>query len=199
MTQDEVLELYRSCGALKEGHFRLSSGLHSPTYFQSARALSHPGNAKILGKALALNWLPSMFDVVLAPALGGIIIAHEVGRAYDKPVLFAERHPTDFVLRRGFALEPGQRVLLVEDVVTTAGSIVALAVLVEAAGAKVVGCGCLIDRRSSSVGGLDPITLVSLAKMAVPAYKPEECTQCLAGVPLEAPGSRHRKGDACSG
>ena len=190
MNQDEVLSLYRASGALKEGHFRLSSGLHSGMYFQSALVLARPRDAGALGAALAARYRASDVDVVIGPAMGAIIIAHEVGRALDRPVLFAERVEDRFALRRGFAVAPGERVLLVEDVLTTGGSILELARVIEAAGAQVAGLGCLVDRRGPEHDLPHP--LESLARVEVPTWKPDACPKCAAGAPMDAPGSRKR-------
>lgn len=191
MSADEVLALYRETGALKEGHFRLSSGLHSDRYFQSALVLSRPRDAEKLGAALGARFDASAVDAVVGPAMGAILVAHEVGRALDRPVMFAERVEDAFKLRRGFALEPRERVLLVEDVLTTGGSILELAALVESLGATVAGLGCLVDRRGKDRALPHP--LIALATVEVPAWKPEECPRCRAGAPLDAPGSRKRR------
>ncbi|MBI4863225.1 MAG: orotate phosphoribosyltransferase [Candidatus Riflebacteria bacterium] len=157
MTEAEVLELYRSTGALREGHFRLSSGLHSPGYFQSALVLARPALAGRLGEALAARFDRQGVDLVLGPALGAVIVAHEVGRALERDALFAERVDDRFCLRRGFAISPGERVLLVEDVLTTGRSILELARLVEASQGRVAGLACLVNRMvaGTDLGPLD--------------------------------------------
>ena len=191
MLSSQVLDLYRESGALKEGHFRLSSGLHSDKYFQSALVLAQPRFAARLGAALASRFKADDVDVVIGPAMGAIIIAHEVGRALDRPVLFAERVDDRFALRRGFAVHAGERALLVEDVLTTGGSILELASVIESSGAKVVALGCLVDRRGKG----HPISppLESLAQVEVPTWKPDACPRCLAGAPMDVPGSRKRQ------
>lgn len=190
MNPSHVLDLYRASGALKEGHFRLSSGLHSNMYFQSALVLARPRDASTLGAALAACFDASKIDVVIGPAMGAIIIAHEVGRALDRPVLFAERVDDKFALRRGFAVSPGERALLVEDVLTTGGSILELAAVIEKAGATIAGFGCLVDRRADRKSlGHD---LRSLAQVDVPTWKPDDCPKCKAGAPMDVPGSRKR-------
>lgn len=190
MNQDQVLDLYRASGALKEGHYRLSSGLHSGMYFQSALVLSRPRDAEALGAALGARFAAAGVDVVIGPAMGAIIVAHEVGRAMNRPVLFAERVDDAFMLRRGFAVAPGERVLLVEDVLTTGGSILELAAVIEAAGARIAGLGCLVDRRS--VDRPLPHELQALARVEVPTWNPEACPRCHAGASMDVPGSRKR-------
>src|SRR5215217_2607916 len=154
MTNDEVLAEFRNAGALLEGHFILSSGLHSRRYLQCARVLMDGARAERLARALAAA-LPlatrEAVDVVVSPAMGGVIIGHEMGRALGKPAMFVERPDGVFHLRRGFALEPGQRVLMVEDVVTTGLSSREAIAAIEAAGGVVVGAASLVDRSNGAV------------------------------------------------
>jgi len=188
MTDTEVLDLFRQSGALLEGHFRLSSGLHSDRYLQSALVLQHPDFAEQLGRALAQRTVHLQATAVLSPALGGIVIGQEVGRALQIRALFAERQDGALTLRRGFALDPGDRVLVVEDVITTGGSTRETIAVAEAAGAKVLGAAAIIDR-GSDAARLN-IPLQSLVKMDVPAYPPESCPLCKRGLPVVKPGSR---------
>jgi orotate phosphoribosyltransferase len=190
MDQERVLDHYRHTGALQEGHFRLSSGLHSDRYFQSARVLAHPDIAGELGAALADQCRRFGPDVVIGPAMGAIIIAHEVARALKRPAFFAERVNDRFTLRRGFAIEKGQTVLLVEDVLTTGGSILELEGVVTELGGAVVGMACVVDRRDADVlvGGRH--ALARLARVAVCTWKPEDCPLCAKGCPIDVPGSR---------
>src|SRR5215831_4432783 len=146
MTDTEVLDLFRRSGALLEGHFRLSSGLHSDRYLQSALVLQHPDFAEQLGRALANGTAHLQPTAVLSPALGGIVIGQEVGRALQIRALFAERQDGALTLRRGFTLTPRDRVLVVEDVITTGGSTRETIAVAEAAGARVVGAAAIIDR-----------------------------------------------------
>src|SRR5204862_3420710 len=151
MTRDEVLDLFRRSGALLEGHFRLTSGLHSPGYLQCALVLAQPESAERLGRAIGERVRAVRPTVVLSPAIGGIVIGHEVGRALGVRALFAERQDGQLTLRRGFTLSESDRVLVVEDVLTTGGSTRETMQVARAAGAHVVGAASIVDR---SGGGL---------------------------------------------
>jgi orotate phosphoribosyltransferase len=188
MTDTEVLDLFRQSGALLEGHFRLSSGLHSDRYLQSALVLQHPDFAGQLGRALAKRTAHLQATAVLSPALGGIVIGQEVARALQIRALFAERQDVALTLRRGFTLARGDRVLIVEDVITTGGSTRETIAVAEAAGARVIGAAAIIDRGSDAARLNVP--LQSLVKMEVPAYPPESCPLCEKGIPVVKPGSR---------
>ena len=188
MTEPEVLDLFRQSGALLEGHFRLSSGLHSGRYLQSALVLQHPELAERLGAALADRTRHLQATAVLSPALGGIVIGQEVGRALHVRALFAERQEGSLVLRRGFTLSPSDRVLIVEDVITTGGSTRETIEVAEAAGARVLGAAAIIDRGADAARLLVP--LQTLVRLQVPAYPPESCPLCAQGVPVVKPGSR---------
>src|SRR5204862_978535 len=146
LSERETLELYEKTGALMRGHFRLTSGLHSDIYLQSALVLQYPEHAARLGEALAAPYTDARAQTVLAPAIGGILVSHEVARALGVRALFTEREGGTMRLRRGFALAPAERCLVVEDVMTTGGSIREVVSCVEAAGGAVVGVGSLIDR-----------------------------------------------------
>src|SRR5918993_2505664 len=191
MTEAEVLTIFRQSGALLEGHFRLSSGLHSPGYLQCALVLQHPRLAEALGAALGNLVRPLGAVTVLSPALGGIVIGQEVGRALGVRAIFAERQEGMLTLRRGFALDPGERVLVVEDVVTTGGSTRETMDVARAAGAIVVGACAIVDR-SGGKQGLD-VPFHALLPMEVKAYKEEECPLCKQGLPVVKPGSRATK------
>ena len=188
MTDTEVLNLFRQAGALLEGHFKLSSGLHSDRYLQSALVLQHPDFAEQLGRALADRTKHLQPTAVLSPALGGIVIGQEVGRALQVRALFAERQDGTLSLRRGFTLDPADRVLIVEDVITTGGSTRETIAVAEAAGAQVIGAASIIDR-GSDPGRLD-VPLQSLVKMQVTAHDPASCPFCAQGLPVVKPGSR---------
>jgi len=188
MTDTEVLNLFRQAGALLEGHFKLSSGLHSDRYLQSALVLQHPDFAEQLGRALADRTKHLQPTAVLSPALGGIVIGQEVGRALQVRALFAERQDGTLSLRRGFTLDPADRVLIVEDVITTGGSTRETIAVAEAAGAQVIGAASIIDR-GSDPGRLD-VPLQSLVKMQVTAHDPASCPFCAQGIPVVKPGSR---------
>ena len=188
MDQDAVLDLFRKSGALLEGHFRLSSGLHSDRYLQSALVLQYPEFADALGQALAARTRHLQPTVVLSPALGGIVIGQEVGRALGVRSIFAERQDGTLVLRRGFTLDGSDRVLVVEDVITTGGSTRETAAVAESFGALVTGAAAIIDR------GSDPARLnmptQSLVRLEVPTYAPEACPHCAKGTAIVKPGSR---------
>jgi|SRR5687767_3362507 orotate phosphoribosyltransferase len=188
LTSDTVLDVFRRLGALHEGHFRLTSGLHSPGYLQCALVLQYPREAEGLGAALAEQTSALRADVVLSPALGGIVIGQEVGRALGVRAIFAERQEGSLSLRRGFSLLPADRVLVVEDVVTTGGSTRETIDVARVAGATVVGAASIIDR-SGGNQGLD-VPYHSLATVVFPTYQPEACPLCAAGKPIVKPGSR---------
>src|SRR5689334_2057565 len=182
MTANQVLDLFRESGALLEGHFKLSSGLHSDRYLQSALVLQHPDFAEQLGRALGERTRHFQATAVLSPALGGIVIGQEVGRALHVRALFAERQEGKLSLRRGFTLEPADRVLVVEDVITTGGSTRETIAVAEAAGAQVVGAASIIDRGGD--GGRLDVPLQTLVKMEVAAYDPSSCPICAKGIPV---------------
>jgi len=188
LDSNAVLDLFRQSGALLEGHFRLSSGLHSGRYLQSALVLQYPEFAAALGGALAARTRHLQATAVLSPALGGIVIGQEVARALGVRALFAERQDGSLTLRRGFALDSTDRVLVVEDVITTGGSTRETIDVAQAAGAHVLGAAAIIDR------GTDPARLhvptVTLVQLDVPTYQPEACPLCAKDIPLVKPGSR---------
>jgi orotate phosphoribosyltransferase len=188
MDQDATLALFGRSGALLEGHFKLSSGLHSGGYLQSALVLQNSADAAALGAALGAWSAPLRPDIVLSPALGGVIIGHEVGRALRVRAIFAERAGGTLTLRRGFSLVPSERVLVVEDVVTTGGSTRETIDVAGAAGAQVVGAVAIIDR---SGGAADlSVPFHALAHVSLPTYDPSTCPLCAQGLPLTKPGSR---------
>ena len=191
MTDDEILEEFRSADALLEGHFILSSGLRSPRYLQCARLLMDPRRAERVAAALAQKLpseVPESVDVVISPAMGGVIIGHEMGRALGRPAMFVERPQGKFELRRGFGIGRGQRVLLVEDVVTTGLSSREAIAAIEEAGGQVVAACALVDRSSGSASLGVPFT--ALIRIDVPAYDPDEVPPELASIPAVKPGSR---------
>jgi orotate phosphoribosyltransferase len=189
LTQPEVLQLCAERGAYLRGHFRLTSGLHSAEYLQCALLLCDPPVAERLGQALAAQCPGRPVDLVAAPALGGLIIGHEVARALGCRFLFTERDANGgMALRRGFQVRPGEKAVVIEDVVTTGGSTRETIDVLRAAGADVVGAGSLFDR---SGGKADlGIPRVALATLEVVAYPPENCPLCAAGHPVTKPGSR---------
>ncbi len=187
--QRRAAEILEQTHALMEGHFVLSSGRHSGEYCQCARALERPEHAEELGRMLADLFRDEAVDVVVSPAIGGIIIGHEVARALGVRSLFAERENGKMALRRGFRLAPGERVLIVEDVVTTGGSVKEVAELVQASGAAVVGFGFILDRSGGVLDLGAPTRSLHAANMK--SYPPDECPICRAGgPPAVKPGSR---------
>jgi orotate phosphoribosyltransferase len=191
MTDDEILTEFRAADALLEGHFILSSGLRSPRYLQCARVLMDPVRAERLAQALAAK-LPAdvrnRIDAVVSPAMGGVIIGHEMGRALGRPAMFLERPQGTFELRRGFRLDPGTRVLMVEDVVTTGLSSREAIEAVRAAGGEVVAEAALVDR-SGGTADLG-VPFCPLIRIDVPAYAADALPPELAAIPPIKPGSR---------
>ena len=191
MTENEILEIFRQHSAVLEGHFILSSGLHSDRYIQCALVLQHPRVAEQLCSELAAKLRHLGAKVVAAPALGGVIVSHEVARALGVRALFTERQEGAMTLRRGFSLEPGEPTLVVEDVVTTGGSTRETMTAVEQAGGRIVGGGSLIDRSGGNVDlGVPRAALVILE---VKNYDPADCPLCKSGTPAVKPGSRVKK------
>jgi orotate phosphoribosyltransferase len=185
--RDDLLALFRRSGALLEGHFRLSSGLHSSGYLQSALVLQHPADAETLGGALADLARPLRPTVVLSPALGGIVIGQEVARALGVRAIFAERQEGALRLRRGFTLAPADRVLVVEDVVTTGGSTRETMRVASEAGATIAGAAAIVNR---AVGVPFEVPFHALLEIDLPTYTPESCPLCAQGLALVKPGSR---------
>jgi len=191
MTEDEILAEFRAAEALLEGHFILSSGLRSSRYLQCARVLMDPTRAARLAEALA-GTIPAALragiEIVVSPAMGGVVIGHEMGRALGVEAIFVERPSGTFELRRGFRLAPGQKVLLVEDVVTTGLSSREAIAAVEAAGGQVIAAAALVDR-SNGAAAFD-IPFFPLLRLDVPAYAADSLPPKLAAIPAEKPGSR---------
>jgi len=190
---ESVLDLFRSTGAYLKGHFRLTSGLHSPEYLQCALVLQHPEAAEKLGRELAaeLRGLAGgKIDLVVSPALGGVIIGHEVARALGVRFLFTERDAATgrMTLRRGFATGAGERAVVVEDVITTGGSTRDVVGALRGSGAQVAAAGSIIDRSGGAAEVGVPRT--SLATLQAATYAPERCPQCARGIPVAKPGSR---------
>jgi orotate phosphoribosyltransferase len=188
MTRDELLDLFRRSGALLEGHFRLTSGLHSPGYLQCALVLQQPLDAERLGRAVADGARALGATVVLSPALGGVVIGHEVGRALGVRAIFAERQDGALMLRRGFVLGDRDRVLVVEDVLTTGGSTRETMQVARAAGARVVGAASIVDRSGGAASFDVPFT--ALLDIGLPTYEPGACPLCAQGMAVIKPGSR---------
>jgi orotate phosphoribosyltransferase len=187
-TAEDILDLFRRVGALLDGHFRLTSGLHSPGYLQCALVLQHPREAEACGAGIAERVRGLAPTVVLSPALGGIVIGHEVARSLGVRAIFAERQDGTLTLRRGFSLDAADRVLVVEDVVTTGGSTRETIEAARLAGARVVGAAAIIDR-SGGNQNLD-VPFHALATVSLPTYQPDACPLCARGEPVVKPGSR---------
>ena len=188
MNADQVIEKFRQTGALLEGHFRLTSGLHSSVYLQCALVLQHPRNAEEFAAAIAEKFQDANIETVASPAIGGIVIGHEVARALGARFIWTERDAGKMVLRRGFSVEPGERVLVVEDVVTTGGSTRETIAVLQEAGADVRGAASIIDRSSgkADVG----VPRIALATLDVPSVDPSDCEACKRGEAAIKPGSR---------
>ncbi len=191
MTQDEVLDIYQKTGALLTGHFLLSSGLHSERYLQSALVLQQPDIATRLCAALAEHFRDSTIDAVIAPALGGVFVSHETARALGVRALFAERVNGELTLRRGFTIKPGERILVVEDVITTGKSTRETIEVVKKANGVVVAAASLVDRSGGKAELGVPYR--SLVTLDVPSFTAEECPLCKAGSAPIKPGSRGLK------
>lgn len=192
LDQKEILQIFMDTGALLRGHFLLTSGKHSAQYMQCAQVLQYPRQAAQLGAELAAQFAGTGIETVIGPAMGGILVAHEVGRALGVKAIFTERQNGVMTLRRGFTLSPGQKVLVVEDVITTGGSVREVIAIVKEAGAIPVGVGVLVDR-SGGKADFDGLLLHSLLQMNIEAFEPENCPLCAQGLPWEKPGSRGSK------
>ncbi|WP_298686871.1 orotate phosphoribosyltransferase [uncultured Sphingomonas sp.] len=191
MTDDEVLAEFRAAKALLDGHFILSSGLRSPTYLQCARVLMDPRRAQRLCVELASRLTPAVHagvTAVVSPAMGGVIVGYEMARALGVEAMFVERPGGTFELRRGFSLSPGQKVLMMEDVVTTGLSSREAITAIEAAGGEVIAAACLVDRSGGKADVGVPLT--ALVTLNIPSYQPEDVPPALAAIPAIKPGSR---------
>ena len=188
LPKDQVLDIFRETKALLEGHFLLTSGLHSPQYFQCARVLQYPKYLHLFAGEIAKHFEYADVEVVISPAIGGIVVGTEVGRMLQVRTMFGERKDGKMELRRGFELIPGERVLVVEDVVTTGGSVFEVAELVKRGEAKLAGVGYIVDRSNGRINF--DAKHFSVLQLDVVAYKPDECPLCKEGVPVVKPGSR---------
>jgi len=188
MTEDKILTLMDELGALHSGHFLLSSGLHSDRYFQCARLLQFPELARELGAAMGGFFDDTAHDLVVSPAMGGILIGHEVARALGRRFLFTERKEGQMMIRRGFSLEKGEKVIIAEDVVTRGTSLLEVIAVLEEAGGQVVGLTSIIDRTGGDAGL--PMPLHALARVQVQTWKADDCPLCASGQELVKPGSR---------
>ncbi len=189
LTQEQALNCYKQTGAILKGHFKLTSGRHSDTYMQSAKLFIDTKQSEMVCKALAEKLAGEKIDMVVSPAVGGILMGYEVARQLGVPNIFAERENGEMTLRRGFSIEKGTKVVVVEDVVTTGGSVKEVVKLVQGLGAEVVAVASLVDRSNGAVDfGVKYVNLIS---MEVVSYDPEECPICKEGkMELVKPGSR---------
>lgn len=188
MNAEQVIDQFRTTGALLEGHFQLTSGLHSTVYLQCALVLQFPDKAESFGRAIAEKYQGQGIQLVASPAIGGIVIGHEVARALGARFVWAEREAGEMTLRRGFTISPGEKTLVVEDVITTGGSTRETIEVLRRAGADVIGAASIIDRSGGSADVSVPRT--SLASLKVLSVDASECDACKLGEPVVKPGSR---------
>lgn len=188
LPKEELLQIFRQTNALLDGHFLLTSGLHSPHYFQCAKVLQYPKYLHLFAGELAKHFEYSEIELVISPAIGGVVVGTEVGRMLDVRTIFAEREKGVMSLRRGFEMKKGERVLVVEDVVTTGGSVNEIIQLAKNANAKLAGVGYIVDR-SNGKTTFNAKTF-SVLQMDAVTYTPETCPLCKAGAPAIKPGSR---------
>ncbi|MFN2516285.1 MAG: orotate phosphoribosyltransferase [Pyrinomonadaceae bacterium] len=188
MRTEDVIRRFKETGALLEGHYVLSSGLHSSVYLQCALVLQYPGEAEEFGRGIAEHFRGQDIETVAAPAMGGIVIGHEVARALGRRFIWTERQNGEMTLRRGFSLSPAERILVVEDVVTTGGSTRETVGALRVGGGNVIGAASIIDRSSgkADVG----VPRIALATLDVPSVDPSVCDACERGEPAVKPGSR---------
>jgi len=186
-----MLDVFKKTGALLDGHFKLTSGRHSNTYFQCAKVLQYPEHLTTVCGTIARHFSGKSVETVISPAIGGVVVGTEVGRQLGVKTIFAERKEGIMTIRRGFSLEPNERVLVIEDVITTGGSVAEVIELIKLAGATLVGVGSVVDRSNGAVRLADDH--FSVLSMEVVSYTPEECPLCKDGVTIDAPGSRANK------
>ncbi|MEI8032459.1 MAG: orotate phosphoribosyltransferase [Chlorobiaceae bacterium] len=191
MSTTDLLDVFKKTEALLEGHFKLTSGRHSNTYFQCAKLLQHPEHLASVCGSIARHFSGKRVETVISPAIGGIVVGTEVGRQLGVKSIFAERKDGIMTIRRGFSLAPGERVLVIEDVITTGGSVAEVIALIKSAGALLVGVGSVVDRSNGRVRLADD--QYSVLAMEVVSHEPEACPLCKSGLPIDAPGSRANK------
>ncbi len=188
MNENQILDIFKNSEALLEGHFLLSSGLHSDKYFQCAKVLQYPEYSILLCNILSNKLDPESFNLIVSPALGGILVGYELGRQLNKRNIFTERENNEMKLRRGFQIQPEDNVLICEDVITTLKSSNEVRKVVEEYGAKVTGYACLVDRSNDLVSENNKIT--SVIKIPITTFEPDICPLCKTGIPVIKPGSR---------
>lgn len=189
MTNEELMQILTETGAYQSGHFKLSSGLHSGNYIQCSQLLKFPRIAEKVCAEIGELFKDENIEMVVGPAIGGILVAYEVGRALNVPAIFAERENGVMTLRRGFHVEPGTRCLITEDVLTTGGSAQEVVELLQSKGAEVVAATSIIDRTPGNTIKLK-VPFKSLIQLSFPTHNPEECPMCKEGMPIQKPGSR---------
>lgn len=194
MTEQEVKQLLIDTKAILEGHFLLTSGLHSPMYVEKFNVLQHPKYTERLCQELADRFKDQNVELVIGPMTGGILLAHEVGKALGTRAIFTEREKGVMTLRRGFRIEPGTRVLIVEDIVTTGGSVREVVDVVKASQGEIVGVGLLVNRSGGKADfGIPNEKVQALLNLTVPTYQPDDCPLCKDYVPMTERGSKHIK------
>ncbi|WP_295235378.1 orotate phosphoribosyltransferase [Veillonella sp.] len=194
MTEQEVKQLLIDTKAILEGHFLLTSGLHSPMYVEKFNVLQHPKYTERLCQELADRFKDQNVELVIGPMTGGILLAHEVGKALGTRAIFTEREKGVMTLRRGFRIEPGTRVLIVEDIVTTGGSVREVVDVVKASQGEIVGVGLLVNRSGGKADfGIPNEKVQALLNLTVPTYQPDDCPLCKDHVPMTERGSKHIK------
>lgn len=194
MTEQDVKQLLIDTKAILEGHFLLTSGLHSPMYVEKFNVLSHPKYTEQLCQELARRFADQQVELVIGPMTGGILLAHEVGKALGTRAIFTEREKGTMTLRRGFRIEPGQRVLIVEDIVTTGGSVREVVDVVNEAGGEIVGVGLLVNRSGGKADfGVPNEKVQALLNLTVPTFDPTSCPLCQEGIAMTERGSKHIK------
>jgi orotate phosphoribosyltransferase len=191
LPKEEILDIFRQTNALLDGHFLLTSGLHSPNYFQCAKVLQYPKYLHLFAGEIAKHYEYSEIELVISPAVGGVVVGTEVGRVLGARTIFGEREGTEMKLRRGFEIKKGERVLVVEDVVTTGGSVLEIIQLVKAAGATLAGVGYIVDRSNGKVEF--DAKMFPVLKLDVITYQPDQCPLCASGSTAIKPGSRGLK------
>jgi len=188
MTEAEIIQIFKDSKALLEGHFQLRSGKHSNRFFQAALLLQYPDKAETVCRYLATKFAGKKIDTVVSPAVGGLIVGQEMARALGCKAIFADKEDGQLVLKRGFALRPGERVLVAEDVITEGGRVQQTIDLVRSCGAEIVGVAVLVDR-SGGRAKFD-VPHESLIQLSLPTYDPAECPMCKAGQAIDRPGSK---------
>ena len=189
MDNKEIIEIFKDTGALLDGHFILTSGRHSPSYFQCARVLQHPKYLTCFASMIADYFKDSKIEAVISPAIGGVVLGTEVGRLLNVKTIFAERKEGDMCIRRGFEIDPGQNILVVEDVITTGGSVIEVIDQAVKHGGTIAGVGVMVDRSNGTVSlHQNQFSIIALEAIS---YGSEEVPDSLSSIPVQKPGSRN--------